>query len=183
MTWKRAWPWCEQRQAVESKNHFRNRSCKPVPTGQQHPRAEAHITEHEILGVKTWNYEPRKLSHPLPRVTPWTCWGKGQGKSKRGTSNSTCLFSAAFDLCGKEDVKKIPLFLLEKENGLGVYCKGNENKARSKRMLASSRNWVKEEEESETNVIWDSPRKRLRVWAGSKAAHPKGEGAFGLMGA
>lgn len=42
----------------------------------------------------------------------------------------------------------MPLSLLEKENGLGVYCKGNENKSRSKRMLASSRNyWVKEEEE------------------------------------
>lgn len=116
---------------------------------------------------------------PLPCVTLWTCWEKGQGKSKRGTSNSTCLFSAAFDLCGKEDIKKVPLSLLEKENGLGVYCKGNENKARSKRMLASSRNWVKEGEESETNVIWDSPRKRLRVWAGSKAAHPKERGHLG----
>lgn len=45
----------------------------------------------------------------------------------------------------------------------------------------SSGNRVKEEE-SEANVLRDSPRKRLPVWAGSSAAHPKGEGAFGLRG-
>lgn len=81
------------------------------------------------------------------------CCEKEQGEGQRGTSVSAHLSSAALDLCGKEDVREIPLSLLEEENGLEIYCKGNKNKVRSKRMWASSRNRVKGEKEGEKNMI------------------------------
>lgn len=64
---------------------------------------------------------------------------------------------------------------------MGIYCKGNKNKVRSKRMWASGRSRVKKEKEGEKKMASDSPRKRLRVWAGSKAAHPKGEREHWLL--
>lgn len=72
--------------------------------------------------------------------------GHDEKKSKEKVSREHQIPPASSQLLLISVVKKIPLSPLEKENGLGVYCKGNENIARSKRMLAGSRNWVKEEE-------------------------------------
>lgn len=85
-------------------------------------------------------------------LTPLSHRGHDEKKGKGKVSGALQIPPASSQLLLISVVKKIPLSPLGKENGLGVYCKGNENKARSKRMLAGSRNWAKEKER-ETNVI------------------------------